>query len=137
MWTYLQKSGEMLDPTGKLLTTGYSGFGLGKNEPQMEILHDVGPIPAGTYTILPPADSPTHGPFAMHLEPDPGNDMFDRSGFLIHGDSKEHPGLASQGCIILGRPFREAIWASGDHELQVMASGDNHEAVSRAILGED
>jgi hypothetical protein len=39
----------------------------------------------------------------------------------MHGDSKEHPGCASQGCIILPRPVREQVWHSGDRELEVRA----------------
>jgi hypothetical protein len=39
--------------------------------------------------------------------------MCDRSGFLIHGDSFSHPGDASDGCIILSRPEREAIVRTG------------------------
>ena len=39
----------------------------------------------------------------MPLIPSPTNEMFGRSEFLIHGDSLEHPGAASEGCIILPR----------------------------------
>jgi hypothetical protein len=75
----------------------------------------------------------------MRLEPNQQNEMYGRAGFLIHGDSLEHPGTASLGCIVLGRLYREAIWASGDHQLQVISGmeGDNSEAVNRAVLGED
>jgi len=111
----------MLDPTGKLLAVGYSGLGIAKNDPAAQVLPDQGPIPQGSYLILQPEDSPTHGPFAMHLSPFASNEMYGRSGFMIHGDSLEHPGAASDGCIILGRLYREAIWASGDHELKVFS----------------
>jgi hypothetical protein len=47
--------------------------------------------------------------------------MFGRDGFLIHGDSVEHPGTASHGCIIMSRAIREAIAQSDDHELNVVA----------------
>src|SRR5271166_2360828 len=114
MWTWLQALGQMLDPTGKLLAMGYSGAGVGKNNPYLQTEHDVGPIPCGDYLITTPVNSPTHGPFAMPLVPGPNNVMFGRSAFLIHGDSLEHPGAASEGCIILPRVAREAIWASGN-----------------------
>ena len=138
MHTYLQLSGQWLDPTGKLLTTGYSGLGYAKNNPDMEVLPGLGPIPQGIYTIGQPFDSPKHGPFVMHLEPDPGTQTYGRSGFLLHGDSKWHPGESSTGCIIMPREYREAIWASGDHQLQVLSGmGNNVEAVNRAVTGED
>ena len=137
MWTYISSTGEMLEPNGSLLTTGYSGaYPSGINNPLMETVPDIGPIPTGNYTFMDPVDSPTHGPFAMPLVPDTDNEMFGRSGFMCHGDSTEHPGHASEGCIILGRPYREGIWASGDHRLQVI-SASNAADVSRAAIGED
>jgi hypothetical protein len=47
--------------------------------------------------------------------------MFGRSGFLMHGDNIRLPGTASEGCIILPRDLREAIWNSADHTLEVIA----------------
>jgi hypothetical protein len=44
-----------------------------------------------------------------------------RTGFLIHGDSIEHPGTASHGCIIMPRAIREAIAQNDDHDLNVVA----------------
>jgi len=50
MWTYNQSDGTLLHD-GALAGEGYSGFGEGKNNPTMQTLHDVGPIPQGTYDI--------------------------------------------------------------------------------------
>ena len=102
------------------MAVGYSGFGPGKNNPTEENVQNVGPIPEGWYDIEPPTNSPIHGPFALPLLPDAGNAMFARSGFLIHGDSIERPGAASEGCIIQPKFARVAIWESGDHRLQVV-----------------
>jgi hypothetical protein len=77
-------------------------------------------LPRGLYTIEPPHDSPQVGPYAMSLIPDPANEMFGRSDFLIHGDSIEHPGQASHGCIILPRSVREKIWQSDVHTIEVV-----------------
>lgn len=104
--------------------TGYSGFEAGKNNPALQNVANVGPIPQGRYTIGKPecVDSPgPHGPFVMRLTPDAANQMFGRDGFLIHGDSIVKPGTASHGCIIMGRLIRNAIAASGDHDLTVVA----------------
>ncbi len=100
---------------------GYSGKGAGKNNPLLQEIHNVGPIPEGTYTIGVPHDSHTHGPFAIPLIPDGANEMFGRAGFLIHGDSIEHPGAASEGCIIMPRSVRERIMSSGETTLEVIA----------------
>jgi hypothetical protein len=119
-WTYSQVSGE-LQQDGKHVAHGYSGAGDGKNNPPMENVPNVGPIPRGDWNITgPPADTRTHGPYVLHLEPKPETETFGRNGFLIHGDSKEHPGTASQGCIILPRPVREQVWTSGDRDLEVV-----------------
>jgi len=110
----------MFDPNGDLAGTGYSGSGSFKNDPAYQGIHNKGPIPEGLYHIGSAVNTVTHGPFVLPLTPDPGNTMFGRFGFLIHGDSIVDPGSASQGCIILDRAIREAIAISGDTDLQVV-----------------
>jgi len=121
MWIYEQISGRLLDETGELVGVGYSGFRDGKNNPTYEMIHSVGPIPCGLYTIESPRDTNTHGPFVLPLEPDPENEMYGRDGFLIHGDSVRSPGTASLGCIIMSRDVRERLWKTGDRRLKVVA----------------
>jgi len=100
---------------------GYSGFGPGKNNSAMESVPDVGPIPRGDWQIVgEPFDDPEHGPFCLRLEPTFGTSPLGRDGFLIHGDSIEHPGEASKGCIIQSRAIRQAIWSSGDKFVEVI-----------------
>jgi hypothetical protein len=120
MWKYDQASGVLTTPAGTPLSAGYSGAGSGQNNPAMQDVPDVGPIPRGMYTIGEPFDSPTHGPFVMTLTPDSSNEMFGRSGFLLHGDSTEHPGCASLGCMVQARPVREVVDASCVRRLQVV-----------------
>jgi hypothetical protein len=120
-WTYAQKTGE-LQQDGKPVAAGYSGAGAGKNNPAMQDVPDVGPIPQGEWTIAgPPANTADHGPYVLKLNPAAGTVTFGRSGFLMHGDSKEHPGSASLGCIVLPRTVREKVWKSGDRDLEVLA----------------
>lgn len=119
MWFYSQKTGEV-DRNGTYAGVGYSGKGDGKNNPDYQRTPDFGPIPEGGWKIEgPPFDTTSHGPYVMRLAPNDTTDTFGRSGFLIHGDSLQHPGEASEGCIILSRPLREAIWGSGDYNLTV------------------
>jgi len=121
MWTYLQNTGELLRPNGRYLAAGYSGSPEGKNDPTKQSIPDEGPIPQGKYDINPPEDTISHGPYVLPLTPHPENEMFGRSGFLIHGERKAGSvGFASEGCIILPLEVREAIWQSGDHQLQVL-----------------
>lgn len=121
MWTWVSDSGQLLKDAVILVDTGYSGKGSGKNNPDCEAVPDMGPIPQGDYDICgPPYDTKTHGPYVLRLEPCPGTITFNRAGFLIHGDSLESPGEASEGCIILPRATRSRIWQSGDTKLEVI-----------------
>lgn len=117
-WTYYQESGK-LSREGTDVAFGYSGAGDGKNNPAMQEVHNVGPLPRGGYTINAPQDTVTHGPYVLPLTPDTENEMFGRAGFLMHGDSVVHPGTASEGCIIMPRAVREQVWGSGDTRLTV------------------
>lgn len=122
MWVYHQCSGCLEDDKGLIVGVGYSGAeGSGKNIPRMQNVRNVGPIPQGIYAIGDPYDSQAHGPFVLPLIPGPTNEMFGRSGFLIHGDSLEHPGAASEGCIIMSRQIREEIAGGDDRSLKVVA----------------
>lgn len=119
-WTYAQKSGE-LRHDGEPIATGYSGAGPGKNNPEMQSVHNVGPIPRGDWNIAgPPSNTADHGPYVLRLTPGPETETFGRDGFLIHGDSKSAPGTASKGCVILSREIREQVWESGDRDLEVI-----------------
>lgn len=119
MHIYSQSLGHWWDERGELLATGYSGHGEGKNNPKMQAVRNVGPIPRGLYVIGKPYDSNKVGPFALPLTAT-DHDAFGRSDFLIHGDSKTSPGAASQGCIILSRAIRMMIHDRNDRILKVI-----------------
>jgi hypothetical protein len=121
VWTYKQLSGD-LSRDGAAAGACYSGYEAGKNNPAMQNVPNIGPVPQGRYTIGAPIDlgGGPHGPFVLPLTPDPANQMFGRFGFLIHGDSIANPGFASRGCIIAGLAIRQAIASSEDAELVVV-----------------
>lgn len=119
MWTFVQQTGAILQD-GQQKGTGYSGYGTGKNNPAMQADRDVGPIPSGFYTIAGLIDNdPDCGEYVLVLVPDAANEMFGRQGFRWHGDSLDHPGQASRGCIVSARPLRIEAWECVDHNLQV------------------
>jgi hypothetical protein len=117
-WTFEIATGNLLDPDGALLATGYSGNGVGRNNTMYQSTKDVGPIPIGVYTIGPAINSPEMGPIAMPLTPDPLNEMFDRDGFFMHGDNSTH--TASDGCIIMPPNARQQVNGSTDKKLEVV-----------------
>lgn len=126
MHTWKQSVGEWSFPPkptdGSIVVAqGYSGGGRGKNRPDYQSVADVGPIPQGNWTITAlTVEETDHGPYVLHLAPCENTNTFGREGFLIHGDSLEHPGEASKGCIILPRSIRERIWQSNDRSVQVI-----------------
>ena len=119
MWRYTQSAGEM-SRDGIFLARGYSGKDEGKNNAAMQAVHNVGPIPAGTWNMTVIFDHPAKGPRCIRLDPKEGTVTFGRDGFLVHGDSISNPGHASEGCIILGRVHRELIWGTNDRDLEVV-----------------
>lgn len=121
-WTYVQKTGQLVDPAGRLAGTGYSGHGPGLNNPGAQELRGLGPIPVGRYAIGEPYAHPMLGPVVMKLDAQSGTECFGRSLFRIHGDNPRMNHTASDGCVILSRSLRDLITASGVHELVVVAS---------------
>lgn len=122
-FTYQQSTGQIFDPTGNLLDTGYAGNGDGLNNPAMQNIINVGPIPQGTYFIQPPLDDPELGPQVLFLQPNQSNEMFGRCSFYIHGDNSQMNHSASSGCIILGPNTRQIIGnavALGENVLEVV-----------------
>lgn len=119
MWTYKQATGELLQ-NGVIKGRGYSGNGVGLNNPAMESVPRVGPIPKGRYHIGVPFNSFKLGPLCIPLEPIRTNIMYGRSGFLMHGDSVAHPGQASLGCIVQDHKVRLAVYESEDYVLDVI-----------------
>lgn len=119
MWTYNSLTGR-LDHDEAIIATAYSGNGEGLNNPAMEADKGIGPIPRGQYHIGPWEDMHPHlGPQVAPLTP-VGHDALGRTEFFVHGDSSAMNHTASHGCIIAGRPARDAMRASGETELMVI-----------------
>ena len=122
MWIYEQSSGKFHNPVGSVICIGYSGHGVGLDNPADQDIPDVGPIPQGDWEIGPFFDDPGgKGPIVAHLTPLPGTDTAGRSGFMIHGDNSAMNHTASEGCLILPHPIRAQIAASLDRVLRVTA----------------
>lgn len=115
-WTYDQSDGSLYQ-NGAYAGQGYSGTGEGRNNPLLQNIVGVGPIPRGEYKIGLPRKHTTLGPIVMNLDP-VGHDALGRTLFRIHGDNTK--GDASNGCIILSRPLRKWIADSKDRVLYVV-----------------
>lgn len=125
--TYVQSTGELYNDSGELIGKGYSGHPPHRNDPSAEGLRGVGPIPFGTYNITAmELVTDTHGPFVLVLSPDGLTQQRireldrDPDSFRIHGDEIKNPGFASEGCIIMPRVTREALWQGSDHIVDVI-----------------
>jgi hypothetical protein len=124
MWIWKQDEGELWRDSA-MVSKGYSGKGRGVNNPALQNVRGVGPIPKGDWRIMNVYNSKNVGPFVLTLwrkdsKLDDYDDTTGRSAFRIHGDSIRAPGTASKGCIILPRQVRERIWKSGDRDLRVV-----------------
>lgn len=120
MWRFEQYTGFWANPANEVIYRhAYAGRDAGKNNPDMQDVKGVGPLPRGFYTAGEPHDDAVVGKYALRLTPSSDNEMFGRNSFFLHGDSLEHFGLASHGCIVLPRVLREHFWNSGDHIIQV------------------
>ena len=117
-WTYKQSTGE-LQHNGEFQGNGYSGTGSGRNNPALQNIAGIGPIPQGQYVIGPAHSDGPLGPCVMNLDPAPGTDTFSRTLFRIHGDSVNHD--ASHGCIVLGPSIRHDIALAFDRDLVVVS----------------
>lgn len=116
-WQFKQSNGVLThgdDFTG----VGYSGTGDGRDNPDMQEVHNVGPIPCGEYTIGDAHADGKLGPCVMNLDPKPGTETFGRSLFRIHGNNVSND--ASHGCIVMGPSIRQAVSASEDRDLVVI-----------------
>ncbi len=124
MWTYVQRTGEMTN--GVFQFFGYAGHGSGLNNPDMANVKNVGPPPVGLYSLGPWHDAPHLGPCISLLSP-VGHHADGRTALYVHGDNKLGNHSASDGCIILSRPARQAMRDSGDTSLNIVR-GDEDES---------
>lgn len=105
---------------GTLLGQGYSGHGDGVNNPALENIKNVGPIPRGRYLIEGWFNHPELGPFVARLLPCDATNTFGRAGFCVHGDNFAGNHTASEGCIIMNRIVRNKIADTKDTVLEVV-----------------
>ncbi len=113
LWLYVQSAGQLYRPDGSFCASGYSGRGDGLNNPAMQEIKDVGPLPTGLYALGTAETHPRLGPIAIPLQPDPLNAMYGRSEFWCHGDNAEANHTASEGCIVMPRLARIELARGG------------------------
>lgn len=121
MWKFIQSTGEMIAPDGEVFN-GYAGNGPGLNNPAMQNVPKVGPLPVGQYTIGELESSHGHlGTNVAALIQSEANDMFGRSAFYIHGRKGPDDMDASEGCIVMDHDDRMKVLTSADRQLVVVA----------------
>ena len=118
-WLYVQSTGKLYRPDGSLAGSGYSGVGTGLNNPAMQDVKNVGPIPVGLYSLGEVSNE--KGPLTIRLNPSSSNEMHGRDGFLVHGDNHLMNHTASEGCIIMPNATRQELSASMEKILKVIA----------------
>jgi len=116
---YSQTLGVVTDNDGGFIAKGWAGKGEGKNNPAMQHIHCVGPLPQGVYKMSPwSADGvkmPGHesvGPMVTMLTQISG-ETYEREGFFIHGPAvgRASYGQESKGCIVIPHNQRLVVRA--------------------------
>lgn len=116
---YDQRTGN-IDVRNTFVGSGYSGHGIGLDNPDKEDMQNIGPIPRGEWHIVRWDDHHGEkGPQVAVLEP-VGHDAHGRTEFLVHGDNAAANHTASHGCIAANRNIRDAMRASGETQLMVV-----------------
>ncbi len=108
-WRYVQATGELIDPDGKVAEIGYAGRAAGLNNPAMEAVHEIGPLPQGRYSVYPRINHTRLGSDALPLSPYGSNVMWGRGGFYVHADNAKRDHSASEGCIVMGAATRARL----------------------------
>ena len=122
---YAQRTGKLYDASGVCRGVGYAGGNCGLNRqginnPDMEGVKKIGPLPGGVYTRGTVVEGSHLGSFAIPLIPDPSNDMLGRSDFYMHGDKVNEPLCASEGCIIMPPNTRHWFYDCDDNQITVV-----------------
>ena len=121
MLTYSQTNGTVTNDSGIVIASGWSGNHNGKNNPLMQNVPCIGPLPQGLYTICAWEALHDHlGQMVAFLRPDKGNEMFGRGDFFMHGPSSTHYGQESKGCIVIPHDDRETVKYTGETDLLVV-----------------
>lgn len=120
--TFEQSSGAIRDEDGMLIGKGWAGHGDGKNNPAMQSVHDIGPLPQGLYDVGAWEEiHPGLGPWVAHLAQVEG-ETFGRSAFFIHGPAVDPAkyGQESKGCIVVPRQIRLLIKGMNPDQIRVI-----------------
>ena len=132
--TYSQADGTLTNDEGNVIANGWAGHGQGKNNPFMENVHNIGPLPRGLYRVGPwGCGDPTKpdyvkgypknlGPLIASLTQIEG-ETYGRSDFFIHGPDRDpaHYGQESRGCTVVPRPQREVVHNLAPDFIRVVA----------------
>jgi hypothetical protein len=117
---YSQTTGIMTKDDGSFVAKGWAGNDYrpkenptrihGKNNPAMESVNSIGPLPKGAYAVGSWGNHGELGPNSASLTQTSG-DTFGRSGFFIHGPGGPDPSNCSKGCIVISHDARMAVIA--------------------------
>ena len=104
-------------------TVCYSGNGQGLNNPAMDDIPNVGPLPGGVvYDMGTGVNNRGTGPQSIPLTPSADSNQFpttrDSGSFLMHGDNPQMNNTASEGCVICSRETRNQINEAGGGTLR-------------------
>ena len=103
-----QSRGSMTTDDGRLIAVGFAGNHDGRNNPDMQSVHDVGPLPQGVYRVGAWGPHAELGQLSAPLTQIAG-ETYGRSGFYIHGPGGADPSQCSKGCVVIEHSQRLVV----------------------------
>lgn len=133
-WFLISKDENGEDNTATVFAHGWAGNHAGKNNPDMDNIPCVGPLPIGGYTggscdengVFVEGRWEDHhdhlGNMVMFWKPDATNEMHGRGDFFCHGPAQDPAkyGQESRGCTVVPHDDRQKIKDSGVYRLEVV-----------------
>ena len=92
----------------------------GRNNPLMQDVHFIGPLPQGLYRVGEWGDHPPVGQNSAPLT-QIGGETYGRSAFFMHGPGGEDPENSSEGCIVIPHDDRLKVIALNPATITVTA----------------
>ena len=129
--TFQISTGTITDDEGTVLTTqafagndsrpGVNpGHLQGRNNPRLQAVHCIGPLPTGVYRCGSWGVYPKVGKMACPLTQIAG-ETYGRDGFFIHGPGEGDPANSSEGCIVVPHDDRLKVMGANPTTVTVTA----------------
>ena len=108
---YSQSQHQLTDDDGNVVAPPdacFAGNHEGLNNPAMQNVGFIGPLPQGVYSV---GDWGEHGALGPNSAPltQVSGDTYGRNNFFCHGPGGHDPSQCSEGCIVVEAEYRQKV----------------------------